>query len=148
MFSFSLFSIGNAHLFMYSQGTPASVAFFSPSGVKFCLDVVRRLSGEQLTQIKVQLPRSHAEQTWIMHASEVWKRSPALLTVALFSVCRHRAYHAGCNDSRRPLCERHCGKANSWTPGCSDSQRSAMTTHRPPLSDLPSPSSLFVQRCK
>ncbi|KAM9837438.1 uroporphyrinogen-III synthase [Aulostomus maculatus] len=34
------------------QGTPASVAFFSPSGVKFCLDVIRRLSDEKLTQIK------------------------------------------------------------------------------------------------
>ncbi|KAM9424038.1 uroporphyrinogen-III synthase [Pholidichthys leucotaenia] len=34
------------------QGIPASIAFFSPSGVKFCLEVVRRLSGEQLTQIK------------------------------------------------------------------------------------------------
>lgn len=38
-----------------SQGVPASVAFFSPSGVKFCLEVVRRLSGEQLPQIKVRL---------------------------------------------------------------------------------------------
>ncbi|XP_030610956.1 uroporphyrinogen-III synthase isoform X2 [Archocentrus centrarchus] len=34
------------------QGIPASIAFFSPSGVKFCLEVVRRLSGEQLTQIR------------------------------------------------------------------------------------------------
>ncbi|XP_026206454.1 uroporphyrinogen-III synthase isoform X1 [Anabas testudineus] len=34
------------------QGTPASIAFFSPSGVKFCLKVVQRLSGEQLMQIK------------------------------------------------------------------------------------------------
>uniref|UniRef100_A0A8D0DDG8 Uroporphyrinogen-III synthase n=1 Tax=Sander lucioperca TaxID=283035 RepID=A0A8D0DDG8_SANLU len=34
------------------QGVPASIAFFSPSGVKFCLEVVQRLSGEQLTQIK------------------------------------------------------------------------------------------------
>lgn len=37
-----------------SQGTPASIAFFSPSGVRFCLEVVRRLSGEQLPQIKVR----------------------------------------------------------------------------------------------
>ncbi|KAL2078563.1 hypothetical protein ACEWY4_026248 [Coilia grayii] len=34
------------------QGVPASVAFFSPSGVKFCLETVRRLSGPQLSQIK------------------------------------------------------------------------------------------------
>nr|ACI66186.1 Uroporphyrinogen-III synthase [Salmo salar] len=34
------------------QGVPASIAFFSPSGVKFCLEPVRRLSGEQLKQIK------------------------------------------------------------------------------------------------
>ncbi|XP_038842198.1 uroporphyrinogen-III synthase-like isoform X2 [Salvelinus namaycush] len=34
------------------QGVPASIAFFSPSGVKFCLETVRRLSGEQLKQIK------------------------------------------------------------------------------------------------
>ncbi|XP_028332468.1 uroporphyrinogen-III synthase [Gouania willdenowi] len=33
-------------------GIPASVAFFSPSGVKFCLDVIRRLSGERLPGIK------------------------------------------------------------------------------------------------
>ncbi|XP_043087191.1 uroporphyrinogen-III synthase isoform X6 [Puntigrus tetrazona] len=35
------------------QGVPASVAFFSPSGVKFCLDLVKRLSGSQLEKIKV-----------------------------------------------------------------------------------------------
>uniref|UniRef100_A0A8C7RFG1 Uroporphyrinogen III synthase n=1 Tax=Oncorhynchus mykiss TaxID=8022 RepID=A0A8C7RFG1_ONCMY len=34
------------------QGVPDSIAFFSPSGVKFCLETVRRLSGEQLMQIK------------------------------------------------------------------------------------------------
>ncbi|KAK9966009.1 hypothetical protein ABG768_005063 [Culter alburnus] len=34
------------------QGIPASVAFFSPSGVTFCLDLVKRLSGSQLEQIK------------------------------------------------------------------------------------------------
>ncbi|XP_041938063.1 uroporphyrinogen-III synthase [Alosa sapidissima] len=34
------------------QGVPASVAFFSPSGVKFCLETVRRLAGPQLSQIK------------------------------------------------------------------------------------------------
>lgn len=44
------------------QGTPASIAFFSPSGVKFCLKVVQRLSGEQLMQIKVLLPYSHTHQ--------------------------------------------------------------------------------------
>ncbi|CAM4712626.1 unnamed protein product [Leuciscus chuanchicus] len=34
------------------QGIPASVAFFSPSGVTFCLDLLKRLSGSQLEQIK------------------------------------------------------------------------------------------------
>ncbi|XP_023279437.1 uroporphyrinogen-III synthase-like [Seriola lalandi dorsalis] len=42
----------NLKNYFTEQGTPASVAFFSPSGVKFCLEVVRRLSGEHLTQIK------------------------------------------------------------------------------------------------
>uniref|UniRef100_A0A8C7LB05 Uroporphyrinogen III synthase n=1 Tax=Oncorhynchus kisutch TaxID=8019 RepID=A0A8C7LB05_ONCKI len=34
------------------QGVPDSIAFFSPSGVRFCLETVRRLSGEQLVEIK------------------------------------------------------------------------------------------------
>ncbi|KAF5888918.1 uroporphyrinogen-III synthase, partial [Clarias magur] len=34
------------------QGVPASVAFFSPSGVKFCLELVKRLAEEKLDQIK------------------------------------------------------------------------------------------------
>lgn len=34
------------------QGVPSSIAFFSPSGVKFCLALVRRLSCEQLNLIK------------------------------------------------------------------------------------------------
>ncbi|GLD62797.1 matrix metalloproteinase-21 isoform X1 [Lates japonicus] len=42
----------NLKNYFAEQGIPASIAFFSPSGVKFCLEVVRRLSGEQLTQIK------------------------------------------------------------------------------------------------
>ncbi|XP_068593069.1 uroporphyrinogen-III synthase isoform X2 [Cebidichthys violaceus] len=42
----------NLNNYFTEQGAPASVAFFSPSGVKFCLEAVRRLSGEQLTQIK------------------------------------------------------------------------------------------------
>lgn len=42
----------NLKNFYREQGTPASIAFFSPSGVKFCLEVVRRLSGDQLAQIK------------------------------------------------------------------------------------------------
>nr|CBN81562.1 Uroporphyrinogen-III synthase [Dicentrarchus labrax] len=42
----------NLKNYFTEQGTPASIAFFSPSGVKFCLEAVRRLSGEQLTQIK------------------------------------------------------------------------------------------------
>uniref|UniRef100_A0A3B4ELL7 Uroporphyrinogen-III synthase n=2 Tax=Pygocentrus nattereri TaxID=42514 RepID=A0A3B4ELL7_PYGNA len=35
-----------------NQGMPASVAFFSPSGVKFCLDTLKRLAGPRLDQIK------------------------------------------------------------------------------------------------
>ncbi|XP_004561236.2 uroporphyrinogen-III synthase [Maylandia zebra] len=42
----------NLKNYFKEQGIPASIAFFSPSGVKFCLEVVRRLSAEQLTQIK------------------------------------------------------------------------------------------------
>nr|XP_046197462.1 uroporphyrinogen-III synthase-like isoform X1 [Oncorhynchus gorbuscha] len=34
------------------QGVPDCIAFFSPSGVRFSLETVRRLSGEQLVQIK------------------------------------------------------------------------------------------------
>ncbi|KPP63418.1 Uroporphyrinogen-III synthase-like, partial [Scleropages formosus] len=34
------------------QGVPASIAFFSPSGVKFCLETIRRLSGPKLNHIK------------------------------------------------------------------------------------------------
>ncbi|XP_077407351.1 uroporphyrinogen-III synthase isoform X2 [Vanacampus margaritifer] len=35
-----------------AQGPPASVAFFSPSGVHFCLQALRGLAGEQLMQIR------------------------------------------------------------------------------------------------
>lgn len=42
----------NLKNYFTEQGVPASVAFFSPSGVKFCLDVVRRFSGDQLSSIK------------------------------------------------------------------------------------------------
>ncbi|XP_075889557.1 uroporphyrinogen-III synthase isoform X2 [Nelusetta ayraudi] len=42
----------NLENYFAEQGPPASVAFFSPSGVKFCLQVVRRLAGERLLQIK------------------------------------------------------------------------------------------------
>eukprot|EP00066_Takifugu_rubripes_P000575 XP_003961197.1 PREDICTED: uroporphyrinogen-III synthase [Takifugu rubripes] len=42
----------NLRSYFTEQGTPASIAFFSPSGVKFCLETVRRLSGDQLPQIK------------------------------------------------------------------------------------------------
>ncbi|TRY64599.1 hypothetical protein DNTS_002229 [Danionella cerebrum] len=38
------------------QGVPASVAFFSPSGVSFCLELLKSLSGSQLEQIKVGAP--------------------------------------------------------------------------------------------
>ncbi|PWA21762.1 hypothetical protein CCH79_00003193, partial [Gambusia affinis] len=42
----------NLKNYFTEQGTPASIAFFSPSGVRFCLEAVRRLSGEQLNEIK------------------------------------------------------------------------------------------------
>uniref|UniRef100_G3NDL8 Uroporphyrinogen-III synthase n=1 Tax=Gasterosteus aculeatus aculeatus TaxID=481459 RepID=G3NDL8_GASAC len=42
----------NLKNYFTEQGAPASVAFFSPSGVKFCLEAVRRLSGDRLTQIE------------------------------------------------------------------------------------------------
>lgn len=42
----------NLKNYFSEQGAPASIAFFSPSGVNFCLDLVRKLSGEHLSQIK------------------------------------------------------------------------------------------------
>ncbi|XP_024141091.1 uroporphyrinogen-III synthase isoform X1 [Oryzias melastigma] len=42
----------NLRNFFTEQGIPACVAFFSPSGVKFCLELILRLSGDRLTQIK------------------------------------------------------------------------------------------------
>ncbi|KAM8837025.1 uroporphyrinogen-III synthase isoform 2-T2 [Spinachia spinachia] len=42
----------NLKNYFTEQGAPATVAFFSPSGVKFCLEVVRRLSGDRLAQMK------------------------------------------------------------------------------------------------
>ncbi|XP_072312874.1 matrix metallopeptidase-21-like [Eucyclogobius newberryi] len=42
----------NIKNYFSEQGVPASVAFFSPSGVKFCLELVRRFSGERLAKIK------------------------------------------------------------------------------------------------
>ncbi|XP_028991156.1 uroporphyrinogen-III synthase isoform X2 [Betta splendens] len=42
----------NLKNYFTEQGTPASIAFFSPSGVRFCLEVIQRLSGKQLMQIK------------------------------------------------------------------------------------------------
>nr|XP_056706036.1 uroporphyrinogen-III synthase isoform X2 [Euleptes europaea] len=36
------------------QGVPASVAFFSPSGVKYCLKQILKLSGDLLPHIKAQ----------------------------------------------------------------------------------------------
>ncbi|XP_053168851.1 uroporphyrinogen-III synthase isoform X3 [Hemicordylus capensis] len=34
------------------QGIPASVTFFSPSGVKYCLNQIQKLSGDLIAQIK------------------------------------------------------------------------------------------------
>ncbi|CAL1599605.1 unnamed protein product [Knipowitschia caucasica] len=42
----------NLKNYFTEQGVPASVAFFSPSGVKFCLELVRRFSGDQLSLVK------------------------------------------------------------------------------------------------
>ncbi|NXG98152.1 HEM4 synthase, partial [Loxia leucoptera] len=35
------------------QGVPASVVFFSPSGVKFCLQHIQKLSGDLINQVKL-----------------------------------------------------------------------------------------------
>ncbi|NXX67454.1 HEM4 synthase, partial [Spizella passerina] len=35
------------------QGIPASIVFFSPSGVKFCLQHIQKLSGDLINQVKV-----------------------------------------------------------------------------------------------
>ncbi|XP_061665635.1 uroporphyrinogen-III synthase isoform X2 [Syngnathoides biaculeatus] len=52
----------NLDNYFAAQGCPASVAFFSPSGVNFCLQTLRRLAGEQLAQIKVNVAFDrHAE---------------------------------------------------------------------------------------
>lgn len=42
----------NLSHYFTQQGNPACIAFFSPSGMKFCLETLRKLSGEGLTQIK------------------------------------------------------------------------------------------------
>lgn len=34
------------------QGIPASIVFFSPSGVKFCLQHIQKLSGDLINQVK------------------------------------------------------------------------------------------------
>ncbi|XP_057682294.1 uroporphyrinogen-III synthase [Corythoichthys intestinalis] len=44
--------VKNLKEYFAAQGPPASVAFFSPSGVNFCLPALRGLAGERLTQIK------------------------------------------------------------------------------------------------
>ncbi|KAM5140758.1 uroporphyrinogen-III synthase isoform 2-T2 [Mantella aurantiaca] len=35
------------------EGLPASIVFFSPSGVKFCLDIIQELSADKFSQIKL-----------------------------------------------------------------------------------------------
>ncbi|XP_053541050.1 uroporphyrinogen-III synthase isoform X2 [Ictalurus punctatus] len=57
----------NITRYFSEQGVPASVAFFSPSGVKFCLELVKKLAGENLDQIKGHgepgvYPREHGAQ--------------------------------------------------------------------------------------
>nr|XP_006630577.1 PREDICTED: uroporphyrinogen-III synthase [Lepisosteus oculatus]XP_015202270.1 PREDICTED: uroporphyrinogen-III synthase [Lepisosteus oculatus]XP_015202271.1 PREDICTED: uroporphyrinogen-III synthase [Lepisosteus oculatus]XP_015202272.1 PREDICTED: uroporphyrinogen-III synthase [Lepisosteus oculatus]XP_015202273.1 PREDICTED: uroporphyrinogen-III synthase [Lepisosteus oculatus] len=42
----------NLETYFSEQDVPASIAFFSPSGVKFCLKALQRLSGNRLEQIK------------------------------------------------------------------------------------------------
>lgn len=42
----------NLNNYFAEKGVPASVAFFSPSGVRFCLEEIRRLAGEEISQIK------------------------------------------------------------------------------------------------
>ncbi|XP_054838929.1 uroporphyrinogen-III synthase isoform X1 [Eublepharis macularius] len=40
------------HLLAFRKGVPASVTFFSPSGVKYCLKQIQKLSGDLLPHIK------------------------------------------------------------------------------------------------
>ncbi|XP_066518979.1 matrix metallopeptidase-21-like [Hoplias malabaricus] len=42
----------NITQYFTEKGMPDSIAFFSPSGVKFCLDTLKKLAGPQLDQIK------------------------------------------------------------------------------------------------
>ncbi|XP_066549228.1 uroporphyrinogen-III synthase isoform X2 [Amia ocellicauda] len=42
----------NLNEYFTQQGIPASIAFFSPSGVKFCLKTLQRLSGKGLEKIQ------------------------------------------------------------------------------------------------
>ncbi|NXS95965.1 HEM4 synthase, partial [Jacana jacana] len=44
--------LGSLSRYFSHQGIPASVVFFSPSGVKFCLQHIQKLSGDFLNQIK------------------------------------------------------------------------------------------------
>jgi hypothetical protein len=43
-----------ALVFSSLQGIPASITFFSPSGLKFSLEHIQELSGDSIDQIKVQ----------------------------------------------------------------------------------------------
>ncbi|OXB82555.1 UNVERIFIED_CONTAM: hypothetical protein H355_005810 [Colinus virginianus] len=40
-------------LVSFTQGVPASIVFFSPSGVKFCLPYIQKLSSDSANHIKV-----------------------------------------------------------------------------------------------
>ncbi|KAK2519527.1 hypothetical protein Q9233_011953 [Columba guinea] len=44
---------GSLSRYFSQQGVPASIVFFSPSGVKFCLQHIQKLSGDFIHHIKV-----------------------------------------------------------------------------------------------
>lgn len=48
---------------LFPQGVPASITFFSPSGLSYSLEYIRELSGEHIDQIQVRdgLVTAHLE---------------------------------------------------------------------------------------
>lgn len=79
----------------------------------------------------------------IMHEPSVLNSSSVPFNShSLFPVCCHRANYTRRHDSRGSVRQLCCTKANSWTPGSSDSQSTTVTTHR--LRNPSTLSSLFV----
>ncbi|XP_032031298.1 uroporphyrinogen-III synthase isoform X3 [Hylobates moloch] len=48
---------GNLNSYYSQQGVPASITFFSPSGLTYSLKHIQELSGDNIDQIKTQRPR-------------------------------------------------------------------------------------------